>query len=310
MPSREDILLGRVKDSINISTKSGDGKNGKDDVDCEFYSPLKFVELLAEGQTVALEMLYAPLSHVIELDPLLWPIYIYLRDNREMFLSKNINSFFGYAKKQAGKYGVKGSRLAAVDWAIAELQALADNSEHKRLGSYSELINEKVESYYSICDKNEDAKKLISLYPVEQISHGKPTSSIMHLEVCGRKIPFTVTMKEALAVLGRIKSNYGVRAQQAKENMGVDFKSCSHALRVAGQCIELMDTHKMTFPRPDADFLLKVKKGEIPYTEVSALIEEKMDEITAAAARATLPEKCDKEKLLKYVALCYDEYSR
>ncbi len=61
LPSARDILLQRAA----AATPSGDRKaagarNAPGDVDRELYSLQRYLELLAEGHTVALDMLFAP----------------------------------------------------------------------------------------------------------------------------------------------------------------------------------------------------------------------------------------------------------
>ena len=66
MPSKEDILLGRAKSSLNLSTNQTNEKNSSEDEDVEFYSLQKFMKMLDEGQTVALELLWTPDDMIIE----------------------------------------------------------------------------------------------------------------------------------------------------------------------------------------------------------------------------------------------------
>src|SRR6516162_8798992 len=61
IPDARDILLQRVRRSVSQSRPKALGeKNSAGDVDRELYSLQRFLELLAEGQTVALDMLFAP----------------------------------------------------------------------------------------------------------------------------------------------------------------------------------------------------------------------------------------------------------
>ena len=49
-----------------------------------------------------------------------------------------------------------------------------------------------------------------------------------HLEVCGRKMPFTSSIKSAREVVQRLVEEYGERALQAERNEGVDWTSARY----------------------------------------------------------------------------------
>ena len=61
VPSRRDILLQRVKATISTHRPKSEGeKNYAGEIDEELYSIQRYLQLLSEGQTVALDMLLAP----------------------------------------------------------------------------------------------------------------------------------------------------------------------------------------------------------------------------------------------------------
>lgn len=61
LPAKKDICLQRIQPVLATKrAKSPGEKNTSEDVDYELYSPGKYLALLAEGQTVALDMLFAP----------------------------------------------------------------------------------------------------------------------------------------------------------------------------------------------------------------------------------------------------------
>ena len=80
------------------------------------------------------------------------------------------------------------------------------------------------------------------------------------------------------------------------DNEGIDWKAMSHAVRVARQAIELLDTGRITFPRPDREQLVAIKQGLLPYGEVSRTLELLVEELQSASERSALPETSD-EKL-------------
>src|SRR5690606_8678242 len=96
------------------STGNDHSKNTKDDVEEQIFALPYFIELACKGETVAIDMLHAE----SEVDHPLWGL---LKANRRLFYTKDMKSYIGYARRQANKYGIKGSRMAAVESVIAAL---------------------------------------------------------------------------------------------------------------------------------------------------------------------------------------------
>src|SRR6185503_7762646 len=89
------------------------------DIDIEIVSLGQFLKLLLEGQTMALDMLFAPdWSYTFTGKDICLFQEIYA--NRLRLMNRRLNSFVGYARQQASKYGQKGFRIhayrAALDW--------------------------------------------------------------------------------------------------------------------------------------------------------------------------------------------------
>ena len=120
LPSLEQVYLQKVPHSISTSTKKSEhDKNEAEDVDNEIYSLHYFLHLACEGETVALDMLHAPTKFYIESTG----IWDELVANRHLFYTRNLKAFVGYARRQAAKYGVKGSRLAEAKAVVTFLKA-------------------------------------------------------------------------------------------------------------------------------------------------------------------------------------------
>lgn len=299
IPSAKDILMGRVKETLSTTTKKDPkGKNSSEDVDIETFSLKQYMKLLLEGQTVALDMLFSGYDHIVEND---WneyrDVWGIIQENRHRFISKQCTSFVGYAKQQAAKYGIKGSRIAAVRKAIELLHELL---KFEGILAYSRLSDCFITIDHFVNETWKDEHIRIVNLP-------NPKGTLEpYLEVCNRKIAFHATIKYALDILQKIFDEYGLRALQAEKDMGVDRKACMHAVRVTHQAIELFNTGCITFPRPEKDLLLAIRKGEMPYKEVATLIESKMEEMLKAAEASHLPEKPDVEFAEELVYTVYN----
>lgn len=287
LPTARDIVLNNVKETISIHRAKAEGeRNTKDDIDIEMFSLDRFLDLLCQGQTVALDMLFAPPETYTFTDPKLMHIWQEIKDNRSEFLSSNVNAFVGYARQQAAKYGIKGSRMDALKKTLDLLDQLPPNTP---LINHHPILTELVE----------ESSALVSLEkePLIEIIHikGPNGKSEAHLHVAGRKVPFHALVKYAKEVFGKIYKGYGDRAFKAQLAGGKDYKALSHAVRVNSEALELLQTGKITFPRPDADLLLKIKKVEMPYEQIADIIEIGLVMLLEAQEKSTLRPEPNRE---------------
>src|ERR1019366_2128449 len=96
-----------------------------------------------EGQTMALDMIFAPDNMFTAKNPSNWHIFKDIRDNKEKLISKNVNAFIGYARKQAAKYGVKGTRMDALRMSLDTIGPLPP---YDRLHEHQDIIIELLKS--------------------------------------------------------------------------------------------------------------------------------------------------------------------
>jgi len=295
IPSAKDILLGKVQKSKSFHTKPSNPcglteKNSSSDRDEEFYSLCKYFSLFQEGQTVALEIMFST--------PLLQDGFDYcgqwkfIWNNKEKLMSKKADAFLGYAYKQASKYGIKGSRVSAIRSIVILLESKGnEHGWHSKIGEYEHL--------WEIFAKNEEYASIVEIMPYNQ------TVPIKHLEVCGRKVPYTIKIIEAYSVYKKVLEEYGKRALQAEKQEGIDWKALSHAVRVGTQSIEYLSTGFITFPRPDRQHLLDIKQGNVVYQEVAEEIEQLLEQVKEAAKNSILPDKPDYEWCENYLIEIY-----
>lgn len=269
-PTGDQILTCSVPKSITVSNGSGDNtKNTAQDVDDELYSLPYFLELALKGETVALDMLHAPSEALIEYSPTWWNC---LQLNRHRFYTKNLRSFVGYARKQAAKYGVKGSRLDAARQAINILL------QHP---------HDTIEDIYNLLPENEHSHK----YLITSIQHAE-----LCWEVCGKKMMGKTLCSHYFPMMKKFYENYGARAQMAAKNEGIDWKAVSHALRAAYQARAIFKDGGFEYPLPEFETVKQVKLGLLSYSDyVAPLLEKLMDELEFLAVQSTLPEKPDRE---------------
>lgn len=266
LPSVDDLVFG-AKNSIVKST-GGEGKNSKDDVDTEIVSLQKFIMDALSGQTYTIDMLHCttPVSSS--------PEWEFIVENRKSFYTKDMKAYMGYVKQQAAKYGIKGSRLADISAAIKSL-------EH--VYNYANPILREVSGYLYV---GEYAK-------FETIHNPKTDTSETYYVVNSKKYQLTNTVGYVLERLRLMYDSYGERAKLAQKNEGVDWKALSHALRAGFQIKAIYENGDFSYPLAETDLILAVKKGELPFREVSDILEELVEDVENLNNTSNLPEKAD-----------------
>lgn len=290
VPDGRDILLQRAKNSISSHRPKAEGeKNYAGEIDEEAYSLQRYLKLAAEGQTVALDILFVPYWATIGHTTEIWSEIQY---NRHRLITKKSAAFLGYCRQQANKYGIKGSRVAASKNALELLEkVIVKSGSQSKLGEISDEIE-------TLCSQSENMS-VLDIEGAQDITGFRRT--VRHWEVCNRKMPYTQTVQAAHEVMRRLYEEYGHRARQAETNQGVDWKALSHAVRVGRQAIELLLTGKVTFPRPEREHLLEIKTGQLEYKSVSEEIENLLIQVEGAAEMSTLPVSADHQWIEEFI---------
>lgn len=230
----------------------------------------RFLQQACAGETFALDMLHC-------VDPIESSyIWEYLHEHRTKFYSKDMKAYIGYVKKQAAKYGLKGTRLADIKKVMQFLERCPKDFTLENLMLTHEFPEGEYIRWTNYRGKGAGA--------VEQIFY----------EVNTKKYQITNTVEYVLEQITKMWDGYGERAKQAEKNEGVYFKALSHALRAGYQARDIYKDGDFEYPLKETEFLLSVKKGELDYkTEIAPVLEELVDEVNILAERSKLPKKVD-----------------
>lgn len=281
IPGAEDILMQAkiARSTVSIKTKADSAiKNTADDVDDESFSLIKFFQMLEAGESLALEVLFAPNQNIIMQNKYWSEIQHY----RPRLLTKNCKGFVSYCQRQAARYGIRGSRVAATRAALDLINGWIKNyGNGYKLGNFSEYLEEFV--------NNHEHSSFVD------IDQPRKEEKLRHWEVCDRKMPYTISLIECWKILNAMLDNYGQRALAAEKNEGIDWKAVSHAVRVGRQAIELLTTGNLIFPRPEAEHLKMIRRGEIAYAKVQDELEALLANVELASRNSTLPESVDRQ---------------
>ena len=238
IPNILDCVKNTNPNHIKSNTNPNE-KNNKDDVDFSLWSIQKFLKLLGQGDTNAIDLLYSMFSNkIIMEDP---NIITYIKNNTlKLFNPKNTKAYVGYAIGQAKKYGIKGSRLGVIKQ-IHEYINNLNISEFNTLESILYNIDEKFhhDSYCFI----------------------KEINNVPSIVLCGKVHLGNIKLIEFKNRINKTYETYGDRSKLAMENKGIDRKAISHALRSIIQMKELLLYGFIKFPLVDSEYLLDIKLG-------------------------------------------------
>lgn len=276
IPSLDDCILNRIPKSLNLDTNKTDEKNSVNDIDCEIYSIQHFMELLRRGETVAIDMIHCNAENTV----VTTPQFQYLQKIRSHFYTTDMKALVGYARRQAAKYGMKGSRIAAA----------------KKLQEYLLQfdIDTRLTKYWDNMPKGE------YLGDVETVS-GK----VREYAFCGKRIQETVKVGYALKMVKNFLSSYGERARLAEQNKGVDWKALSHAIRAAMQLEEIYRTGDLIFPLQGRHTLKLVKQGQLDFKTTIALLENTISQVEQLAKEITLPAEVEQSYVDGVIRMLY-----
>lgn len=279
IPTKEDYFLQKAPKSIKRTTGDNHSKNGANDVDTEYYSINKFFEMLEQGQTVAYEMLFTPENLILK-NSEEWKL---IQRHTSDLVHKKCTAFIGYAKQQADKYGIRGSRMGTLEKVIEHFE-----------GYRKDLRIEEADLEFIKC-----------LDHVDVITKAYETPLLQVLE---KKFTYTCKVEYVLDCLHKIYDNYGERSRLAKENKGIDWKALSHAYRVCKQGQELLSSGKITLPLDPIhrDIALKIKTGQLPFTEVQQLLEENLKDLIDCEKDSNLQERINKDLADNLLLECID----
>jgi hypothetical protein len=284
----DDILLEDVPSTFTHNTnKDSNRKNTSEDTDLQLTSLKKFLKDLASGQTYALEFLFSPEKFWVEKPNTVW---LELIKNRDKLVSKNVTAMVSYARAQAYKYGDKGKRLdvfkdvvSILAWAVNEGSSL----------KISDLVNVKGGRFGEFETKHQE---FVSVHKKQDDESG-----VEYLDVNGVMVPLGSTVEYVLGVYMPRLEEYGARARQAANDKGNDLKAIYHAVRIAHQAIELLNTGFITLPRPEAPLLLDLRNGKISELEMKKIIDDSFEKVREAEKTSTLRANVDKKYIKQFL---------
>jgi predicted nucleotidyltransferase len=271
LPTKEQLLLNRFEQQVSLPKESG--------IDLQIWSIHHFLKLACQGETMTIDLLHSPYECRVLYEHDIW---MDLVDNRTKFYTKGMNACVSFSRKQAAKYGIKGTRIAVIEKVLDILKSYDDNIRLKDI--WDDL-------------------------PKDEYIHFLDTKPYRMYEVCGVKFQETVKISYMYHGLEKKLKTYGNRAIDAKENKGIDWKAVSHALRIAEQIYDILKFGDFNFPLRNTGFLKAVKLGRFDFpTVVQPVLEESMRDVEYLVERSNLPEEVDRLFWEKWLIKLLEDY--
>lgn len=280
--------------------------------DTVYYELKKFFNLCSNCNPNIVEFLFVP-EDKLELNSKEWQKIV---ENRHLFLSTKARwTFSGYAFSQLNR--IKSHR----EWLINPPKKKPERKDFglptdrkvvskEQIGAFNQiLINylNKIKQYHNLKDElellNEDKGMdvIVQQYkemPSEKLVKIVPDFSIDFIELVQKEKKFNQSLKQYNQYLNWKKTRNPVRAK-LEEKYGFDTKHGLHLVRLINEGEELLLNGHITFPRPDAEFLLSIKNGNFTYDKLMEYIGDLEQKFNKMVEKSKLPKKPNRKQLDK-----------
>jgi len=300
--------------------------------DIVYYELNRFINLLSQNNPNILEELFVPEDKIIFISNKIKPLY----DNREKFLTtKCRNTFGGYSISQIKKArGLNKKIVNPIDkerktpldfcyifekddgYTMLARQWLRKHNTKQEWCGLAELPNGE-QIYKVYIDRLAEVKNNNPRYAnietnnfrgiVEpgsnelrhsEIPKGHQLEAFLYYNLNG----YSTYCKEYREYWEWVTKRNPVRYNEnTKHGKGYDGKNLMHCLRMLDMAIEVAQGKGVNLIRPNREWLLSVRRGEINYDEIIYLIEQKRIEMDRAFGNSSLPDKVDKTFIHKLI---------
>lgn len=226
-------------------------------IETELFSLNYYMKLLSNGQVIPMDMLFTPKEYWTDSSE----VWEKIRAVKQELVSSRVGPFVGYARGQAMKYGLKGNKIVTIEKAL-------------KLVSMNYSFND-------ICAELDGMEGVV--FETERTSN----RNIRHIRICGKSFGETTDRVLWTVPLQKLRDSFGKRAEEAVN--GIDLKAQYQTVRICCEAIELLTTGEITFPRPEADTLIKIRGNEFTPIQLEEMIESLFATLQEVEPKTTLP---------------------
>ncbi len=294
----EDLIGFTYKEQIEVS---------KDEC---YFEVRRFLQLLQSANPTMLELLYMPPECIVEKHP----AFNIIIQNRDKFLTqKCLQSFGGYAIAQISKAKgldkkmnwehAKVTRKTPFDfchiyeegktmpllyflernnWQAAQCGLVALNHFKNCYALYYDSA-EALDYKGIVSEKGNDVK-------LSSVPKGEKPVSIL----CFNQEGYSTHCKDYVAYETWLKNRNVQRyVDIANHQQQIDGKNLLHCRRLLDMAMEIATQKTINVRRPNADDLLKIRRGEIDLAAFMELAEEEIVQLNELFAKSNLPKEVD-----------------
>jgi predicted nucleotidyltransferase len=280
--------------------------------DLAIYEIQKFTKLALNANPNIFEILFVDDASILYMSPIIKPIF----ENRDSFLSKKVkSSFFGYAKSHLKE--IERTRKWLRDPPNPPKRSDFDLPEQDSFpkGLY-DSFNSQVQSFIDTFQLDlswlDDAERLevtsaikSQLYKAglnaERIfSNLSRFSDSEALKVLLKENEYRSAKREYEQYLSHLRDRNPKRLELEKK-VGYDGKDAGHLIRLLFMAEEICSGKGVIVKRPDWEYLLEVRRGEILLHKLMEQVEIQIKRIEEAYKTTKLPNKPDEEKIQNIV---------
>ena len=104
------------------------------------------------------------------------------------------------------------------------------------------------------------------------------------------------------------KGQKNVHRAESEKKFGFDTKYAMHVIRLYGEAKELMETGRISLPRPNKDELIAIRNGKYKLTEIREMGRKLEAEALTASEHSPLPDQIDRDAISALIAKVYREF--
>lgn len=302
--SNDEILVFNYEPQINVT---------KDEC---YYEIGRFLELISMGNPTCIEMLYSEDEFITHSST----EFELIRKHKDKFLTKKCaNSFSNYGYSQIKKASATGKKFNIEDSKMIyktpfDFTYYYDNGKVFLLKTF--LEENKMEQTKCGLTRLDHMKDCYSLYYDDNgIGYrgiiGEKSNEIRLSSIPKGEIPLFLIYYnvEAYSKYMREYKEYKewlekrninrfvdvISHGQEKGGSRIDGKNMLHCVRIINVAVEIVETGTFSVRRPNVEYLLKIKHGEVTLSEILDYVNDKISGLKELFEKSDLPDECDKD---------------
>lgn len=302
--SNDDILSFKYNEQIEV---------GKDEC---YYEVRRFLQLAQSANPTILEMLFIPMEFVVQSSPQ----FNLIRESRDIFVTRKCcMSFGGYAIAQIKKAKGLDKKM---NWEKSKMErkipldfcyiitGLGSVPLKQWLGRQSQH-NERKQEFYGVCSINH-VRDMYFIYPSNGdlgyhgiVNQAETSNDLRFSSIPKAEMPRGITMyynkdgyikhcKDYREYIDWLGSRNTQRYVDIKgHHQQIDGKNILHCRRLLDMAIEIAKEGTINVLRPNAEYLLQIRRGEIPIEDIIAKAEEDIKNLDELYNESNLPTSVD-----------------